>query len=86
MQSLSGAPPSEGRQITFLDPIHFIIEAIHPGNVIFDETGEIPALPSGGSAPRKKSYILGHLKPLCDHIGSEYIGRAIYKFCTAKYK
>ena len=33
---------SEGRQITFPDSIHFIVEAMTPGNDIFDKTGEIP--------------------------------------------
>ena len=38
------ASPSDGRQITFPDSIHLIIEAMAPGNDIFDETREIPVV------------------------------------------
>ena len=58
--------PPEGRQITFPDSIQFIIEAIHLGSVIFDETGELRALVSAGSALRKNTHLLGHLSPFCD--------------------
>ena len=34
-----------GRQITFTASIDLIIQAIAPGNDIFDETGEIPVVP-----------------------------------------
>ena len=39
------ATPLDGRQITFPDSIHLIIEAMAPGNDIFDKTGEIPVVP-----------------------------------------
>ena len=50
---------SEGRQITFPDSIHFIVEAIHPGNDIFDETGEIPGVPGahGGAAKKNRTVL-----------------------------
>ena len=38
------ASPSDGRQITFTCSIHLIIEAMAPGNDMFDKTGEIPAV------------------------------------------
>ena len=38
-------PSPDGRQITFTCSIHLIIEAMAPGDCIFDETGEIAALP-----------------------------------------
>ena len=38
------ASPSDGRQITFTCSIHLIIEAMAPGNDIFDKTEEIPGL------------------------------------------
>ena len=47
------ASPSDGRQITFPDSIHLIIQAMAPGNDIFDETGEIRVLPEVLEAPTK---------------------------------
>ena len=47
-------PWEDGRQITFTDSNHFIIEAMAPGDDIFDETGEIPALRGPGEAVQKK--------------------------------
>ena len=38
------ASPLDDRQITFSDSIHLIIEAMAPGNDIFDKTGEIPVV------------------------------------------
>ena len=38
------ASPLDGRQITFCDSIHLFIEALTPGNDIFDKTGEIPVV------------------------------------------
>ena len=38
------ASPLDDRQITFSDSIHLFIEAMGPGNDIFDETGEIPVV------------------------------------------
>ena len=35
------ASPLDGWQITFPDSIYFIIQAMAPGDVIFDKTGEI---------------------------------------------
>ena len=55
-------PPPEGRQITFPDSIHFIVEAIHPGNGIFDETGEIPVVAEGTGA-RKKNTVSRYTNP-----------------------
>ena len=41
-------------QITFHDAIDFIIEAVVPGNGIFDETEEIRVVPEVLEAPQKK--------------------------------
>ena len=49
------ASPSDGRQITFTCSIYLIIEAMAPGNHIFDKTGEIPVFPGCLGAPAKKS-------------------------------
>ena len=38
------ASPLDGRQITFTCSILLIIEAMTPGNDIFDKTGEIPVV------------------------------------------
>ena len=48
-------PLSEGRQITFPDSNHLFIEAMDPGNDIFEETGEIRAIPRCLEARAKKS-------------------------------
>ena len=48
------ASPSDGRKITFPDSIHLIIEAMVPGNDIFDETAEIRVVPEVLEAPTKK--------------------------------
>ena len=48
------ASPSDGRQITFPDSIHLIIQAMTPGNDIFEKTGEIPAVPWTLERPCKK--------------------------------
>ena len=47
-------PSPDGRQITFTCSIHLIIEAMAPGDCIFDETGEIAALPWSLDAALKK--------------------------------
>ena len=39
------ASPFDGRQITLTCSIYLIIQAMTPGNDIFDKTGEIPAVP-----------------------------------------
>ena len=46
---------SDGRQITFRDSILLFIEAIHPGNDIFDETGERPVVPGALGTVAKTS-------------------------------
>ena len=46
---------SDGRQITFRDSNHLFIEAMDPGNDIFDETGEIRGVPGAHGAAAKKS-------------------------------
>ena len=65
------ASPLDGRQITFPDSIHLIIESMAPGNDIFDKTGEIPVFLGCLEASTKKTHILGHLSPFCDQDGSE---------------
>ena len=45
----------DGRQITFPDSIHLIIEAMTPGNDIFDKTGEIRVVWESLEAVTKKS-------------------------------
>ena len=37
-------PSPDGRKVTFPDSNHLIIEAMVPGNVIFDKIGEIRAM------------------------------------------
>ena len=49
---------SDGRQITFRDSILLFIEAIDPGNDIFEETGEIPAIPWPLERPCKKAEVV----------------------------
>ena len=49
------ASPSDGRQITFTCSIYLIIEAMAPGNDIFDKTGEIPAFLKCLEAPAKNT-------------------------------
>ena len=71
------ASPSDGRQITFPDSIHLIIEAMAPGNGIFDKSEEIRALAAAGVPSEKKIHTRPHLSGLCDQLDSEYIERAI---------
>ena len=47
-------PPRDGRKITFPDSNEFIIEAMGPGDHIFDETEEIRALRWPNEAVQKK--------------------------------
>ena len=49
------ASPLDGRQITFTCSIYLIIEAMAPGNDIFDKTGEIPVVLECLEAPAKKN-------------------------------
>ena len=53
------ASPSDGRQITFTCSIHLIIEAMGPGNDIFDKTGEIRVVWKclGGRAKKTDSWV-----------------------------
>ena len=48
------ASPLEGHKITFPDSIDFIIEAMAPSNDIFEESGELRALPCPREAAWKK--------------------------------
>ena len=48
-----------------------IIEALAPGDCIFDETAEIAALPWSLDAAFKKVPLLRHLSPLSDHLRPE---------------
>ena len=51
-------PSPECRQITFTFSIWFIIEAMTPSDVIFDEIGEITALRVPGDAVQKKCILV----------------------------
>ena len=71
-------PSRNGRESTFPDSNDFIIEAMAPGDDIFDKTGEIPVVPWRLEAARKKGHLPGHLFPPRDHLRAEYIERARY--------
>ena len=45
------ASPLDGRQITLTCSIYLIIQAMTPGNDIFDKTEEIPVFPGCLEAP-----------------------------------
>ena len=50
-------PSSDGHKITFPDSNDFIIQGMAPGNVIFDETGEIRVLRWPNEAVQKKRIV-----------------------------
>ena len=65
----------DGRQITFTCSIHLIIEAMAPGNHIFDKTGEIPVFLECLEAPAKK-VVRSVSKKCCIHQYPGYRARA----------